>query len=136
MSIDYSSDFIIGRMDVGEVRTYAGTPGLFERLFIKRPDHDVFYENYLKTNKSINLYSNAHKRRYLPHAQNANNSGKYKEITSHLFAAKYTSGRGYNNDDDDDHDNDHDGYNGEHTYITANIGSGRLRTLGRSKQTV
>lgn len=71
---------------------YTGTQGLYELLFMKRPDEGYVTDNDRRAYKSIMIATNAHKQRYDPEKQiNANSSHKYRHVIRQLFG--YT-GRG------------------------------------------
>lgn len=73
---------------------YKGTRGLYELLFMRLPEEEVYNDNDLVAYKPILLATNGHKQRYLPGSQiNSNRSLKYKEIISRLF--KKHAGRGH-----------------------------------------
>jgi hypothetical protein len=89
LEIDENDDF-----HVKGIR-YKGTPGLYELMFMKHPDDDVYDRNDLSAYKSILLATNGHKQHYLPGAQvNTNRGVKYKEIISRLFKKKHRGGGG------------------------------------------
>jgi hypothetical protein len=72
---------------------YKGTEGLYELLFKRTPDKDVYDENDLKAYKDILNKTNAHKKGYTPDGQiNRNSSLKYRGIISTLFPIKKGSG--------------------------------------------
>jgi len=69
-----SSDHII----IDGVR-YAGTPGLYELIFKRVPDYDVYTEDDKRKYKSILLATNAHRRNYTEHSHLRSNRGyKYR----------------------------------------------------------
>ena len=77
-------------------KRYTGTPGLYELLFMKHPDENVYNVNDLAAYKSILKDTNAHKHYYLPGARiNTNKSYKYREVIAKLFPSR--SGRGHRN---------------------------------------
>ncbi|XP_071643638.1 uncharacterized protein [Temnothorax longispinosus] len=68
---------------------YNGTRGLFELIFKKYPDHDIYTEDDMQTYKSILLMTSAHKRNYDAHAQIKGNGGyKYTHIIGPLISGK------------------------------------------------
>lgn len=65
---------------------YTGTQGLYELIFMKKPDKDYFSPNDLNAYKSILIATNAHRQKYQPDKQINSNSGyKYRNIIRHLF---------------------------------------------------
>jgi len=81
-----SKDSIFFKDDV-----YKGTQGLFELLFMKEPNDELYNENDLKIYKKLLLESNAHRQSYDASKQvNSNKSSKYKNIVRELFARKGT----------------------------------------------
>lgn len=80
---------------------YKGTPGLYELVFKRLPDDEIYTEADLQAYKDICLRTSAHKRLYDPNGQvNRNKSLKYKNIIEKLFPPKTVSGRGYSYWDD------------------------------------
>ena len=76
-----------------ENHIFRGTPGLFELLFKKLPDSNIYTEEDLKIYKEILLASDAHLQKYDKNRQIAGSSGvKYRAIISKLFSS---SGRGF-----------------------------------------
>lgn len=70
---------------IGE-QVIQGTPGLFELLFLKKPNKDVYNTNDLKIYKSLILQTNAHKHGYDPSKQRNSNRGyKYRYIIKPLL---------------------------------------------------
>lgn len=75
-------------------KVYRGTPGLYELLFMKNPNKNVYNEEDLAAYKTILSDTNAHKLYYLPGTKiNTNRGMKYKEIIARLFPPRI--GRGY-----------------------------------------
>ena len=75
-------------------KVYGGTPGLYELLFMKKPDKNVYNEDDLAAYKTILSDTNAHKMYYLPGTKiNTNRGLKYKEIIARLFPRR--TGHGY-----------------------------------------
>ena len=76
---------------------YKGTPGLFELVFMKRPDTGVYNKDDLATYKRILEATNAHKLHYLPTTRrNVNKGLKYTKIIGPLFRTTRTE-RGHVN---------------------------------------
>jgi hypothetical protein len=76
---------------------YAGTPGLYELIFKRIPDEDVYTETDMQKYKSMLLATNAHTRNYGEGERVMGNRGhKYKHIIAPLFKveSKKKSGRG------------------------------------------
>lgn len=68
---------------------YTGTQGLYELIFMKRPDEEYYNDNDLKAYKSILIATNAHRQRYRPDKQiNSNQGYKYRNVIRKLFGAK------------------------------------------------
>ncbi|XP_077260890.1 uncharacterized protein LOC143896748 [Temnothorax americanus] len=68
---------------------YNGTCGLFELIFKKYPDDDIYTEDDMQTYKSILLMTSVHKRNYDAHAQIKGNGGyKYTHIIGPLISGK------------------------------------------------
>jgi len=85
-----SSDHII----IDGVR-YAGTPGLYELIFKRVPDYDVYTEDDKRKYKSILLTTNAHRRDYTEHSHLRSNRGyKYRYIIAPLLKGESTIGKG------------------------------------------
>lgn len=65
---------------------YQGTPGLFELLFMKNPDNEIYNENDLKVYKKMLMQTSAHKQGYSMDRQiNSSKSKKYINIIKPLF---------------------------------------------------
>lgn len=65
---------------------YTGTQGLYELIFMKKPDREYFSQNDMNAYKSILISTNAHRQRYKPDKQiNSNSSYKYRTIIRNLF---------------------------------------------------
>ncbi|KMQ85375.1 hypothetical protein RF55_16132, partial [Lasius niger] len=77
---------------------YIGTPGLYELIFKRIPDDDIYTDDDMYKYKSILLATNAHKRNYDAQGQLLSNRGyKYKHIIAPLLPIapkKKKSGRG------------------------------------------
>jgi len=85
-----SSDHII----IDGVR-YAGTPGLYELIFKRVPDYDVYTEDDKRKYKSILLTTNAHRRNYTEHSHLRSNRGyKYRYVIAPLLKDESTIGKG------------------------------------------
>jgi len=87
-----SSDHII----IDGVR-YAGTPGLYELIFKKLPDYDVYTEDDKRKYKSILLVTNAqlHRRNYTEHSHLRSNRGyKYRYVITPLLKDESMIGKG------------------------------------------
>jgi len=54
---------------------YAGTPSLYELIFKRVPDYDVYTEDDKRKYKSILLTTNAHRRNYTEHNHLRSNRG-------------------------------------------------------------
>ncbi len=68
---------------------YVGTEGLYELLFKRVPDIDLYDHNDMAAYKNILVRTNAHKKNYEPLGNvNRNNSLKYKEVISKLFPSQ------------------------------------------------
>lgn len=81
---NHGEDFIIN-----EIR-YKGSPGLYELMFLKIPNQDLYGDNDLAKYKAILLSTNAHKQKYLRDGQiNANRSYKYANIIAKLFPTEH-----------------------------------------------
>ena len=80
---------------IGDVR-YKGTPGLYELIFMRRPDEIVYTEDDLHKYKSILMATNAHKSKYDAQGHlKGNKGGKYKHIIAPLMKVESKkSGRG------------------------------------------
>lgn len=88
--IDVSNDKIIvkGKM-------YQGTPGLYELLFLKQPNENIYTADDLEIYKEMVLATNAHRQRYASGRQiNSNKGTKYNTIIKALVQRK--SGTGVN----------------------------------------
>lgn len=73
---------------------YKGTVGLYELLFMKRPDYNIYNEDDLKVYKNLVLKTNAHKQDYDVNKQRRSNKGyKYVNIIKPMFS-KSTRGSG------------------------------------------
>jgi hypothetical protein len=76
---------------------YVGTPGLYELIFKKYPDEEVYTENDKQKYKSILLATNAHKRQHSALKPIISSKGyKYKHIISPLIRGTLCDGRGLN----------------------------------------
>ncbi|KYM95044.1 hypothetical protein ALC62_14315 [Cyphomyrmex costatus] len=74
---------------------YKGTPGLYELIFKRLPDDDIYTENDKQTYKSILLTTNAHRRRHNAKMPVKSNKGyKYKYIIGPLVSAHRTMSLG------------------------------------------
>lgn len=74
-------------------KSFKGTPGVFELLFMKNPDEEVYTKRDLKTYKQLLEVTDAHKQKYdLDHHVNSNKGYKYKNIIKPLFAKKKGGG--------------------------------------------
>jgi hypothetical protein len=70
-----------------------GTPGLFELLFMMKPNEAIFTEQDLNNYKSLVIKTNAHKQGYLSSKQRSSNRGhKYRYIIKPMFET--TTGAG------------------------------------------
>ncbi|XP_077258537.1 uncharacterized protein LOC143895357 [Temnothorax americanus] len=68
---------------------YAGTRGLYELIFKKIPNDEIYTEDDMQKYKSILLMTNAHKRNHNAHAQIKGNGGyKYRNIIAPLISGK------------------------------------------------
>lgn len=77
-----SSDNII----IDGVR-YAGTPGLYELIFKRIPDGDIYTDDDLQKYKSILLATNIHRRNYTEQSRLRSNRGyKYKHVIAPLMS--------------------------------------------------
>lgn len=75
-------------------KEFQGTQGLYELLFLKNPDENIYTADDLTTYKEMLLLTNAHKQRYAHGKQvNSNKGQKYKKIIMKLFKKK-TRGSG------------------------------------------
>lgn len=74
---------------------YRGTEGIYELLFKRQPDENLYTQDDLDAYKDLLIKTNAHKKGYLPHnhINRPTNSIKYKNIISVLFPKQMT-GRG------------------------------------------
>lgn len=85
--IQISKDSIFFKDDV-----YNGTPGLFELLFLKAPDDNIYDEKDLDIYKKLLLESNAYKQRYDASKQiNSNRGIKYVNVVRDLMSKKGSS---------------------------------------------
>ncbi|KYM94131.1 hypothetical protein ALC62_15254 [Cyphomyrmex costatus] len=74
---------------------YKGTPGLYELIFKRLPDDDIYNKNDKQTYKSILLTTNAHRRRHNAEMPVISNKGyKYKYIIGPLVSAHRTMSLG------------------------------------------
>ncbi|KYM96988.1 hypothetical protein ALC62_12366 [Cyphomyrmex costatus] len=74
---------------------YKGTRGLYELIFKRLPDDDIYTENDKQTYKSILLTTNAHRRRHNAEMPVKSNKGhKYKYIIGPLVSAHRTMSLG------------------------------------------
>lgn len=76
---------------------FIGTPGLYELIFKKIPDDDVYTEADKQTYKSIMMMTNAYKHNYDAHDRIKSNRGyKYKHLIAPLLSIepKKKSGKG------------------------------------------
>lgn len=65
---------------------YKGTEGLYELLFKRIPDGEIYNDNDMTAYKDILVKTNAHKKNYEPQGNvNRNNSLKYRDVISKLF---------------------------------------------------
>lgn len=86
-----------GNIHINDVQ-YKGTEGLYELLFKRQPDEEMYKENDLNAYKDILIKTNAHKKGYIK-SSNINrpvNSIKYKTVISYLFP-KSIYGKGLKN---------------------------------------
>lgn len=89
-TLDFNDD---GSILVGSV-SYKPTVGLYELVFKRLPDDQLYDADDLKAYKDILLKSQAHKRGYKNTATvNRDNSLKYKSVIANLFPKSY-SGKG------------------------------------------
>jgi hypothetical protein len=64
-----------------------GSPGLFELLFMKEPDNQIYTNNDLAEYKNLLIITNAHKQRYdFQKQMNSNRGYKYTTIIKPLFS--------------------------------------------------
>lgn len=83
-----------GSIRVGDV-AYRATTGLYELLFKRIPDDEIYDEHDLIVYKDILQKANAHKRGYKPRGNiNRGNSTKYKMVISKLFPKSLYGGSG------------------------------------------
>lgn len=83
-----------GSISIGDV-TYKPTEGLYELLFKRLPDDQLYDDNDLNAYKDILLKTHAHKRGYSSSATvNRDNSIKYKTVIAKLFPKSSYSGKG------------------------------------------
>lgn len=72
---------------------FRGTPGLYELLFLKKPDDRTYDAHDLKTYREMILLTNAHRQRYERGKQvNSNKGIKYMNIIKGLLKAKTGTG--------------------------------------------
>jgi len=65
---------------------YAGISGLYELIFKKILDYDVYTEDDKRKYKSILLVTNAHRRNYTEHSHLRSNRGyKYRYVIAHMY---------------------------------------------------
>ncbi|EZA49237.1 hypothetical protein X777_12477 [Ooceraea biroi] len=70
---------------------YKGTPGLYELIFKRHPDEDVFTDNDLQKYRSMLLVTNAYRRNHSARGQVKSNRGyKYKYIIAPLLPSEPT----------------------------------------------
>jgi len=87
--VDNSDHIII------DVVRYAGTPGLYEYIFKKIPDYDMYTEDDKRKYESILLATNAHRRNHTEHSHLRSNRGyKYRYIITSLLKDESTIGKG------------------------------------------
>ncbi|XP_071570613.1 uncharacterized protein [Temnothorax nylanderi] len=68
---------------------YAGTRGLYELIFKKIPNDEIYTKDDMQKYKSILLMTNAHKRNHDAHARlNGNRGYKYRNIIAPLISGK------------------------------------------------
>lgn len=89
-----NSDFAIDDNHIiVDEKSYIGSRGLYELLFMKYPDETIYSDDDLENYKSILLHSNAHRRSYDSSSQiNGNRSFKYTRIISKLLNRKEGKG--------------------------------------------
>lgn len=81
LPFEVSNDYIT--LDLLSIK---GTEGLFQLIFLKTPNKEIYTSDDLENYKRILRVSNAHKRNYgAGNLINRNQSFKYKEIISKLF---------------------------------------------------
>jgi len=74
---------------------YAGIPGLYELIFKKIPDYDIYTEDDKRKYKSILLATNTHRRNYTEHSHLRSNKGyKYRDVIASLLKDESTIGKG------------------------------------------
>lgn len=74
---------------------YRGTNGLYELLFKRLPDDEVYTQDDLDAYKDILVKTSAHKRQYnYKGTINRDNSIKYKNIIANLFPKQLYGGKG------------------------------------------
>ncbi|EZA62172.1 hypothetical protein X777_06123, partial [Ooceraea biroi] len=76
---------------------YKGTPGLYELIFAKHPDKDMYTANDMQTYRSMLLTTNVHRRDHSARGQVKSNRGyKYLHVIAPLLSTepKTNSGRG------------------------------------------
>lgn len=74
-----------GRIRIGD-RTYRGSEGLYELIFMKAPDNAMYDDEDLIAYKDILFRTNAHKKNYSFKGNvNRNSSHKYRLVISDLF---------------------------------------------------
>ena len=83
VEIDFDSDNTI---HLGTGHIFKGTPGIFELLFIQKPDKSKISQSDLETYKQLLQISGVHKVNYNPNGRNrSSKSHKYKTYISKLF---------------------------------------------------
>jgi hypothetical protein len=66
-------------------KRYKGTQGLYELLFLKNPDENIYNDSDLQTYRAMLLATNAHKQRFEQNKQvNSNRGSKYVNIIKQL----------------------------------------------------
>lgn len=74
---------------INDVR-YKGTPGLYELIFKRIPDDEIYTDDDLQKYKNILLTTNAHRRNHIAASQILSNRGyKYKHIIGPLMSTVY-----------------------------------------------
>lgn len=75
---------------------YKPTEGLYELLFKRIPDDELYNDEDLNAYKDIMLKTNAHRKNYQPRGHvNRNNSLKYRHVISKLFPKQLYGGTGF-----------------------------------------
>lgn len=75
--------------------TYKPTPGLYELIFKRLPNEDIYDQNDLDMYKDLLLKTNAHKKQYkFQNRINRDTSLKYRHVISKLFPKQLYGGRG------------------------------------------